>query len=1598
MAQQTVLWTVLPNGRREGRWCVSIVVSPRLTPANNAERLLGHAAWAEWADWPATLAAQRFELELPGGTVALKPVPGADLQPDSALWKQLFHPQLALAPFQFKDMSKVNLRSYPLREVLGLLRRHYSAMALQAGQGDHPVLLPWRQADPLLKGLLTELGTRTVSQTFGDRVVVQALPGFSRFHALDKLGRRQSARAIDAKVFSSQSCIKAPVRKPGLQGDTAVFALRALPPRWEDPALLRNGGIPLSDPADREPRAQLMAQFSGPGEYALYQADRFYARTVPTAAQRAMKRPGFSGVPAPLAPPEYDFHQRIASYGDHPNLLRRLGLVLDCVLESQALLDALLAGKPSAQGTMRLRLRTSAPHNGAGDQCPASAFVLSRRRWVMRERSIDHSDGLLRLQGASDSHAHGHSPFDVYQLDPDGAALKTVNFLLSSQNLLGRHLELGADGGVTYTTGDRQPLAALRAGGVGVSRHGRAGQVAMAAAAAALNDAAIRAGGAAARQVTLFAEDVLRGYRVDVFDAKAGRWQSLCARQAQVRALARAGSPELPVKLPADEGHVKGASTTSAEQQPDDHYLHETLFRWTGWSLAAPRPGRHLRDAAVPGTGMQVEEVEDEPTDAAPQGNGLAVQVSAAKGSLPRLRFGREYRLRARLVDLAGNSLALDEPGADEQASEPLRYGRFEPVDPPVLVLNRKLSEGESTERLVLRSNFDRQTAGYTADIAGPLANLYDNPDFEYAASSERHLVPPKSSQLQCELHGLFDAAIGSTDAARIKAAYAVAARESGSLLHPEPGAVIELVTPAKAAQAATVHTGLIAPPELADSSRDRFAAGQYLVHREAIVPVPYLPDPACGGVALEGVPGLGRWTAGKPLVELAPGLLGYVLDKGARAVFPKDQKNRLILLLDFDRDPGDQKLADEWPRDTRSLRLVLLEQPGEVATPPCGDKPTEPDAPRWDFGSGVLHLFLPKGHIARLRYASFVHDELVSQFGLLNWQAPAQAQRLAAEAMAGCNWMLSPWRALTLVHATQQPVCEPRLETLSLPRELGEQHVELSARWVVLHGPSSGQFEIVAEWDEWVDDPAAPKPVRIHHEAVLPEVRLAENHANRFRLADAVAAQTAFTPVGGQVMPQDVQKRPALPGNRHELGDTRFRFIRYRVRATTRFREYLPPKLFAQRERISREGPVAVTHHVKVHASAPLLETHDAGAPIQQVGEGVVGSHAGSIVPASHAPDVPELLYVVPTFRWQRPAPQGHTRSSVRLGNGLRVYLERPWFSSGDGELLGVLIAGEGLPFANLDPSMLPLVTQWGQDPLWDAPVPDTRSHLGDFTAAVASEVVALQEGKSVIVVGHRVHFDAARQLWACDIEINPGAGYTPFVRLALVRYQPHALAGAKVSRVVLADFAQLLPRRRAVLQRDGNAYRVSVHGPASRRGPMRSVNAGGAPEQPYASQSSSIPPAVESRNRLELVLQSQPEALESDLGWTDDRVLGSHWVGGDEADRSAGPELQVQRVEPHTQRRTRGGQTLRFDRLEQVRPVDIVAPVDPPMVFDPAIWNHTVTQLMPLPGRRHRLLLREFERFYTDRTVPEATAGGTVRRRVVVEERLVYAETFEI
>jgi hypothetical protein len=119
-------------------------------------------------------------------------------------------------------------------------------------------------------------------------------------------------------------------------------------------------------------------------------------------------------------------------------------------------------------------------------------------------------------------------------------------------------------------------------------------------------------------------------------------------------------------------------------------------------------------------------------------------------------------------------------------------------------------------------------------------------------ALNQRHVVPPKSSQLQCEQHGLFDKAFGGTPAA-IKAAYKVAAREAGNLYDKLPGANIELVTPASVASEALTTTVPPALPSPTEPTGGRLVGGQYIVHREERLTTPYLPDGAAGGFALRG-------------------------------------------------------------------------------------------------------------------------------------------------------------------------------------------------------------------------------------------------------------------------------------------------------------------------------------------------------------------------------------------------------------------------------------------------------------------------------------------------------------------------------------------------------------------------------------------------------------------------------------------------------------------------------------------------------------------------------------------------------------------------
>ncbi|MGW0947814.1 hypothetical protein ACWD4O_35400 [Streptomyces sp. NPDC002623] len=197
--------------------------------------------------------------------------------------------------------------------------------------------------------------------------------------------------------------------------------------------------------------------------------------------------------------------------------------------------------------------------------------------------------------------------------------------------------------------------------------------------------------------------------------------------------------------------------------------------------------------------------------------------------------------------------------------------------------------------------------------------------------------------------------------------------------------------------------------------------------------------------------------------------------------------------------------------------------------------------------------------------------------------------------------------------------------------------------------------------------------------------------------------------------------------------------------------------------------------------------------------------------------PAPPVVRQVVPLFRWDAPA----TDQSRRRGNAVRICLERPWWSSGAGEKLGVVLVS-----SSTEPpqALRPYLTMQGVDPtVTDFVLPPYPRLASLPRTAESATGVTLAEvsGTTVTIAGHDVSFDAARDLWYADVELvapngTPLAAWLPFVRLALVRYQPHSLDGYSVSKVVQAPLVQLSPERKATLVRGSGTATVSVRGPA--------------------------------------------------------------------------------------------------------------------------------------------------------------------------------------
>lgn len=402
------------------------------------------------------------------------------------------------------------------------------------------------------------------------------------------------------------------------------------------------------------------------------------------------------------------------------------------------------------------------------------------------------------------------------------------------------------------------------------------------------------------------------------------------------------------------------------------------------------------------------------------------------------------------------------------------------------------------------------------------------------------------------------------------------------------------------------------------------------------------------------------------------------------------------------------------------------------------------PAKPAWNDAERVLTVELAEAEKQSFRLSSYLEADDLEPQGVWQWvkeDAPAASVQFRKDTLSGRSWPHLPWRDVTLVHAVQKPLAPPQVEVDKVEKLRDATFATITGE-VTTHAASTGKVDVRGEWEDPVDDLSLPAPTTRRQQTHLCEVTIPEGAAKTDLLDGAKKAK----PI-------------------HNFGDTKFHLVTYVPTATTRFREYFPDTITKAPENLSVEGP-------------------DAG-PVK--------------VPSSARPEAPKVLYVVPTFEWVETAGAGSVKRT-RKGGGLRVYLERPWYSSGDGELLGVVYA-VGARFVDLDEELKRCVTRWGSDPTWATAATEETADKKNFVGWVEKrDGLSLEEvPQPVSVVGFPVEFDPVRRLWFADIEMNVGPSYAPFVRLALARFQPDSIPGVELSPVARAEFAQLAPDRRA-------------------------------------------------------------------------------------------------------------------------------------------------------------------------------------------------------
>lgn len=984
--------------------------------------------------------------------------------------------------------------------------------------------------------------------------------------------------------------------------------------------------------------------------------------------------------------------------------------------------------------------------------------------------------------------------------------------------------------------------------------------------------------------VQLYAEDLVIGYRLDVGICSKNvaevppmnRWRTLTDRRVRYdpNDIKKEFSDWLQYDVDRDNGFIKPITRTVSNEDTaknneivEQYVPQETVAIWTGGSLAVgtgerpPAIAEQRKGETDEQFRKRVWELSNKYDQLFPiteidaycdLGTNLGFELAkkpSEGGGIPPLRFGRRYWLGARLVYANGGSLSLEtaaqffytrmsqngKPGTTavggRETEEGFLYMRGERAGAPVVLL-------PPDDPLVLKKPGElRGEQAMTVILR------------EAGARAARFLVPARSTFDLAEAHGQFD----QTKTQRPPGAFNQYHRNLTSGEFPNarqnkdkkggtnPGQVLKPGNSDDALPyypdplARTCHIRILQHDAPIDDSVECKTLHFYdkatdAVHKARPVRIKVRTFSPAPGQPLHKITLLDSENPPSIQFEIGPGAdLDLLLWSGTdqendlASLRPMASGLRILTQLqnglkkqitqDATSPAAHSKVAAalskvveffQNPTPARVSELAAGKMPlVELFQQQCGPVPTIADQRRLRVVNPVKRpIDAPRIKDVNVK----CKDDAVERVHV------AALRAVRVKSLPEAEQTANHWAKYVAAHV-EPPLCYASEEDASQTFFVGT---------ALVHRASTGKLRFEALWREYTDDVALKDGAFVHEPSGAGPAIFSVDKIVRDDGRAGLSDLSLISDETGE-----------LRGLKIDFPDTKARRVTFGLYAISRFTEFYKPA-----------KPSA-----DVKKGDPKSEDFEKRESVHDV---------TLWVPSTARPASPVVDRILPVFRWN--IDRSKNKITFTRNVALRVYLNRPWHSSGEGEQLAVICwppnlfsdatADEVARCTLLDraaPNVInpkeEFLTRWGSDPIHlsgnisdlipadqfvsaesrvadlplqlrhrDADLPGGTPQLDidkgcpndppDPTHPLRAQAVD-PDTVRVAVATYTPKLDAQRgDVWYSDLPITPGESYFPFIRLGLARYQPNSSEPRLALSYPVTEWAQIPPQRKAIVE----------------------------------------------------------------------------------------------------------------------------------------------------------------------------------------------------